>query len=254
MVSILRLATLMGVDFTVVVANVAIWCFRFWCDTPGVKHDLLWLLRFSLWAFRLNFLSFLRDGDYSMPSVAVICALLISFTNGVGLSDWIIRTSEHEDYETASDPQAMRPLVFPCRTSHTRIFPKKHSFSYSYLFVGIPIGWRGSVGSFLSADLNSLAPKTEQSRPVSKSWFSVEAEDHLTRKTHISGLLGKLEAYLKSQVGLRKTASESTLLNTRHREKFQRITPLHTWLPHLDFLVTLSTLSLSGICIITRGS
>ena len=191
----------MGIDFTVVLANIAVWCFRFWCDKPGAKGDLLWLLRFSLWALRLNFLSSLRDGEQPVPIVAVLCPLFISFANGVGLLDWIIKSSEHEDHETVSDSQAMRPLVFPCRTSHTRIFPKKHSFAYSYLFVGIPIGWRGSVGSFLSADLNSLAPKAEQFRIISKSWFSVEAEDHLTRGTHISGLKGKLEAYLTSQVG-----------------------------------------------------
>jgi len=27
----------------------------------------------------------------------------------------------------------VRPVIHPCRTTHTRIFPTKHSFSYSYL-------------------------------------------------------------------------------------------------------------------------
>ncbi|KAL8910450.1 MAG: hypothetical protein Q9171_004244 [Xanthocarpia ochracea] len=36
----------------------------------------------------------------------------------------------------------MKPLLFPSKTSHTRLFPKKHSFTYSYLLVGIPVGWR----------------------------------------------------------------------------------------------------------------
>lgn len=91
----------------------------------------------------------------------------------------------------------LKPLIFPCRTNHTRFFPKRHSFSYSYLFVGIPVGWCGSVGSFLSADVRL----TEESvKSPENAWFSVDSADYLARGESRSGLRGKLDAYLQSQV------------------------------------------------------
>ncbi|KIX00820.1 uncharacterized protein Z518_09885 [Rhinocladiella mackenziei CBS 650.93] len=106
------------------------------------------------------------------------------------------------DYErTTSEDQDDHPLklselgprIFPCRTTHRRLFPSKHSFSYSYLLVGFPIGWRGSAGSLLSSEpgqtgLGSL-----------KTWFSVHAEDYLERGHHVDGLAGKLRDYLRTQ-------------------------------------------------------
>ncbi|MCJ1265726.1 hypothetical protein MMC22_005606 [Lobaria immixta] len=82
------------------------------------------------------------------------------------------------------------------------MFPKKHSFSYSYLFVGIPIGWHGSVRSLLSADLEDCFTATEKTKASLKqqhSWFNVEAADYLERGRHGLGLKGKLDLYLKSQ-------------------------------------------------------
>lgn len=93
----------------------------------------------------------------------------------------------------------LKPLLLPARTTHTRLFPKKHSFSYSYLLVGIPVGWRGAVGSFLSADiLPECIPGNFKSR---KSWFNISAADYLDRGSEDSSLQGKLQSYLKSQVG-----------------------------------------------------
>ena len=89
------------------------------------------------------------------------------------------------------EKNALRPLFFPCRTTHTRLFPKKHSFSYSYLFVGIPVGWQGALGSFLSVDLP---------RKAKNAWFSVDSSDYLERKNGSLSLKGNLEAYLMSQV------------------------------------------------------
>lgn len=88
----------------------------------------------------------------------------------------------------------MKPLLFPSKTCHTRLFPKEHSFTYSYLLVSIPVGWRGVVGSFFSADLplEELSQKSVSKR----SWFSVSAGDYLERGKENLGLRGKLEAYL----------------------------------------------------------
>ena len=90
----------------------------------------------------------------------------------------------------------LKPIIFPCRTSHTRIFPQKHSFSYSYLFVGIPVGWRGRI-SLLTADLKTLPWK---GREPEVGWFNVDSADYLARGDSMYGLRGKLDTYLESQV------------------------------------------------------
>ena len=94
-----------------------------------------------------------------------------------------------------------RPLFFPARTTHTRIFPKVHSFSYSYLLVGIPVGWQGSVGGMLAADQGSRAVKdcTQDGSPGS-GWYTVDAADYLERGNGHLGLHGKLGKFLESQV------------------------------------------------------
>ncbi|KAI0387049.1 hypothetical protein F5Y04DRAFT_75805 [Hypomontagnella monticulosa] len=83
-----------------------------------------------------------------------------------------------------------RPLLFPCRTTHTRLFPKKHSFSYSYLQVGIPVGWTGAAGGMISNDEHNTG---------GKGWYSIDATDYLERGNGHLGLRGKLDAYLQSQ-------------------------------------------------------
>lgn len=100
-------------------------------------------------------------------------------------------------YENNDPGCPMKPVIFPCRTSHVRLFPKKHSFSYSYLFVGIPVGWRGYVTEILSADLKTL-PWTHD--PPMNCWFNVDSADYLARGENMHGLQGKLDDYLESQV------------------------------------------------------
>ena len=200
--STFNLALLMDDGPMVLLANAAIWGYRFWYDRSGAKNDSILVFAFSLWAFRL--FAFPLLVHFTLPAAIVIAISVTFFPLGNALD---VGTScygeEHSDHDTISRWQTMRPLIFPCRTTHTRMFPKKHSFSYSYLFVGIPIGWQGSVGSFLSADLESFSQRTKEYHPASKSklWFSVEAEDHLSRGSHVDGLKGKLDTYLKSEVG-----------------------------------------------------
>ncbi|KAI2779651.1 hypothetical protein F4815DRAFT_178427 [Daldinia loculata] len=83
-----------------------------------------------------------------------------------------------------------RPLLFPCRTTHARLFPKKHTFSYSYLLVGIPVGWTGVAGGMISND--------EYSTGVG-GWYKVDASGYLDRGNGHLGLRGKLDTYLESQ-------------------------------------------------------
>ncbi|KAI1416109.1 hypothetical protein F5Y13DRAFT_206131 [Hypoxylon sp. FL1857] len=83
-----------------------------------------------------------------------------------------------------------RPLLFPCQTTHTRLFPKKHSFVYSYLLVGIPVGWTGAAGGMISNDEHSTG---------ADGWYKINAADYLERGSGHLGLRGKLNAYLESQ-------------------------------------------------------
>ena len=119
--------------------------------------------------------------------VAKVKMLEWDFNNGRYTSQW--------DYNDQWSP--LKPILFPCRTSHTRLFPQKHSFSYSYLLVGIPIGWRGWISSFLTADLKTLPWK---SRKPKIGWFNVDSADYLARGDSVHGLRGKLDTYLESQV------------------------------------------------------
>ena len=126
------------------------------------------------------------------------CLLGLSFLLTYLLSQIFKRygqyTSQYHDNDGLS---ALKPIVFPCRTSHTRLFPQKHSFSYSYLFVGIPVGWRGRVSSLLTADLQNTP--WEGQNPEN-GWFSVDSADYIARGDSMHGLRGKLDTYLESQV------------------------------------------------------
>jgi hypothetical protein len=102
-----------------------------------------------------------------------------------------------------SDEFPVRPIFFPCRTSHVRMFPTKHGFGYSYLLTGVPVGWRGPVGGMISEDdgkerapwylrLLSLDP--------GGAWYTVSGDDYLDRGHVEGGLQGKLRKYLEGQV------------------------------------------------------
>ncbi|KAL0942476.1 uncharacterized protein CTRU02_200362 [Colletotrichum truncatum] len=96
---------------------------------------------------------------------------------------------------------SMRPLLIPARTTHRRTFPEKHEFAYSYLVVGIPVGWKGNYAGMVSSGTGkrswlswiSLASETE------RGWFDVNPADYLERGNGHLGLRGKLDAYLRSQ-------------------------------------------------------
>lgn len=81
----------------------------------------------------------------------------------------------------------LAPQIFPCHTTHARLFPTRHSFTYSYLLVGVPVGWQHDAG-LLSCD---PSPGNK-----SRSWFSVHAEDYLARGGYQGGLRSKLNHFL----------------------------------------------------------
>lgn len=101
---------------------------------------------------------------------------------------------------TTPDNSLLKPLFFPCTTKHVRLTPKPHSFVYSYLWVGIPVPWKGSSGGMISADdckqrswflsMFSLTPEN--------AWYTVNGDDYLGRGE--GTLSQKLQDYLRTQV------------------------------------------------------
>ncbi|KPM36445.1 hypothetical protein AK830_g10121 [Neonectria ditissima] len=91
------------------------------------------------------------------------------------------------------------PLLIPSRTSHTRFFPKKHSFAYSYLVVGVPVGFSGSTNGMISADLSDTPSSWLSFITGRRAWFDVDPADYLQRGDADLGLRGKLDNYLRSQ-------------------------------------------------------
>jgi DUF1365 family protein len=94
----------------------------------------------------------------------------------------------HGHRRTAPIEEALLPpLLIPSKTTHSRMFPQKHSFEYSYLFVGVPVGMAGRTSKALSVD---------GSPP---SWFNIKASDYLFRGTEVLSLAEKLKIYLDKQ-------------------------------------------------------
>ncbi|KAI1053670.1 hypothetical protein LB507_007182 [Fusarium sp. FIESC RH6] len=91
-----------------------------------------------------------------------------------------------------------RPRLIPSHTTHTRLFPRKHSFSYSQLSVGVPVDYSGNVNGFISNNEPSLLTQLRRLfRP--DAWFYVNPTDHLRRQHSPRGLRGKLYSYLESE-------------------------------------------------------
>ena len=187
------------------------WILRFRYGCLSKQNELVWL--FCLLFLAYNFVIlwdkvhiFLREGWRSAVISDQWIGILLIYCIGVGGTSLIRQRQIHSKTEIREPTtqrknlvtnDLLKPLLFPCRTSHTRIFPKKHSFSFSYLFVGIPVGWRESAGTLLSADLKSLPCNGRRSWGA---WFSVESADHLERGDSVHGLRGKLESFLETQV------------------------------------------------------
>ena len=177
---------------------------RFLDSTVSIL-SIRWIAFFGLMYFEDEVLQAAFRAWLSIPPALLLGFSAFGFLIFILGQSWSKQASKRKEASCVArnkhgeDDSIFRPLMFPSRTTHTRFFPKKHSFSYSYLLVGIPIGWRGVVNSFLSADLqNECSLEDATSKPA---WFQVNAADYLERGGSSLGLRGKLEKYLKSQVG-----------------------------------------------------
>ncbi|KAI0472856.1 hypothetical protein GGR56DRAFT_586101 [Xylariaceae sp. FL0804] len=149
----------------------------------GSLGDAVLLAACTLWKRGLpGFAAFLNSTGHIWLPASLVVAVTLAVLKTVQLR------SQVGSQPSWTGPD--RPLLFPCQTTHTRLFPKKHSFDYSYLLVGVPVGWSGVAGSMISTD------GQEQS---GKGWFHIDPADYLERgKCHL-GLRGKLDEYLDSQ-------------------------------------------------------
>lgn len=94
-------------------------------------------------------------------------------------------------------------LLLPCRTTHTRLSPKSHTFSYAYFVVGVPVGYRGNAANMVSVGVehaSGWASWFSSSSQVQKGWFDVDASDYLQRQSEELTLREKLDNYLQTQV------------------------------------------------------
>ncbi|ORY08338.1 hypothetical protein BCR34DRAFT_589999 [Clohesyomyces aquaticus] len=89
-------------------------------------------------------------------------------------------------------PSWLKPLLFPCKTTHARTFPKRHAFAYSYLLYGIPV-----IPS--SAKLNNPEISSRTDKVQGKWWLHVRAEDYLGRGHRELGFFEKLKMTLRDE-------------------------------------------------------
>ena len=231
---------------------VALWLYRTSRADPTATSDLLALLFVELWNVpwknipltpRCTAMWCSDPVTWQVLALLGICASLA----GIGVR-WEQRHQE-SDLETIPeiepfDDDFLQPMLHPCRTTHTRLFPNKHSFSYSYLLVGIPVGWRGSIGSALAVDTQILPPRKRH-----RSWFHVKGADYLERDGSDLDLKAKLASYLQSQVNPQILHDLATKL-IPNRAKIQVTIHTSTLSPPQDFWATLLTQFPSGICIL----
>ena len=83
--------------------------------------------------------------------------------------------------------------IFPCQTTHVRMFPKKHAFRYSYLQCGYPIVPDATT-------VGGIDFSVGRDRYLGSWWLRARADDHLDRGNGHLGFYGKLKMYLREQV------------------------------------------------------
>jgi DUF1365 family protein len=177
------------------------WAIRVFVDDGTWSQDLTLMLVlhavYAVWAGLWSIPRIYNSISTSYSDDAMqIYILLFSMLGVCGLSaGGIVHRGNHlEEREfhgrkrTAPIEEALLPpLLIPSKTTHSRMFPQKHSFEYSYLFVGVPVGMSGRTNKALSVD---------GSPP---SWFNIKASDYLFREMEDLSLAEKLKIYLDKQ-------------------------------------------------------
>ncbi|KAH0352085.1 DUF1365-domain-containing protein, partial [Aureobasidium melanogenum] len=156
-----------------------------------------------------------------------VFAFLILLMIFAGLITW---RGEAEPYQAAPEQtdespteQLIPPLLLPGRTTHSRMFPQKHSFAYSYFSVGVPVNFKGCAGSMLSSNLDLLPPSRRR-----RGWFDVNASDYLYRGGEERGLEARLRCYLRGE-GIQDEAWSFAYLVTAPKFLGYSFNPVSFW-------------------------
>ncbi|KAJ5199796.1 hypothetical protein N7472_005000 [Penicillium cf. griseofulvum] len=127
-------------------------------------------------------------------------ALLITTLALAGLLVWVLLGSRRLISTTKSPKRVIgRPLLFPATLTHTRVSPVKNKFCHRVFFVGIPIGFRGQIGPFLSIDQDDSTLRHTKLLRQLFTWFSFDPVRYLQRGDNAFGLRDKLDRFLRSQ-------------------------------------------------------
>lgn len=163
----------------------------------------------------------MKTADIPVSTSAVIAGLLSAVSLGL-LARVVFARAAPADPWTGSG----KPMLFPCTTTHTRKFPEKHSFVYSYLVVGIPVGWSGVSGGGM---ISMTAPGELAVEKQRKGWFHVDAGDYLERGSSHLGLRGKMDAHLRDAHGIDPAAYPHAYLVTAARFLGYHFNPVSFW-------------------------
>lgn len=168
----------------------------FWYHVTHRQSDLAIIVICLAWNLRCSIIPLcyeLASSTLVLGSVALTAIVSI----GLQLFGHIWKLRASVDESQSGTPSA---YLIPCRVTHNREHPKKHAFSYSYLTVGIPVGYRGNVNGMISVDDPDVSTTWLSKIWRARSWFRVDAADYLERGNNKLGLRAKLDKYLISQV------------------------------------------------------
>ncbi|PVH97991.1 hypothetical protein DM02DRAFT_532040 [Periconia macrospinosa] len=121
-----------------------------------------------------------------------------------------------------SDLDYPQPLIFPSRTTHTRLFPQKHSFGYNYLLCGYPIVPTGTTVE--GEDISD-----GKDRDIGFQWLRVRAKDYLKRGQDSLGFYAKLQSFLREKQGVEDVEWSYAYLVTAPRILRYAFNPVSFW-------------------------
>ncbi|KAK4075388.1 uncharacterized protein Triagg1_4509 [Trichoderma aggressivum f. europaeum] len=167
----------------------------FWYRVTHRQSDVVIIVICLAWNLRCSLIPIFYELARSRLNLgSVVLTAIVSI--GLQLFRYAIWKWRRVDETQRNTPST---YLIPCRVTHSREHPKEHAFSYPYLTVGIPIGYRGNVNGMISVDDHDASTSWLSKIWRARGWFRVDAADYLERGNNKLGLRAKLDTYLRSQ-------------------------------------------------------
>lgn len=176
---------------------------RVWCDDRKVLQDCLFFgaLTGLILRNKISEAIFMRRDVLARNTESLVISGVAAIIVLVAFGYIFGNNDEEQKAHPAHLPEGARPwtmdhpksFLIPCRTTHTRIFPKKHGFGYNYLLCGFPIVPAGTT-------LEEMDLPGRKDVFLGTWWLHIRAEDYLTRGQGSLGFYGKLQVYLREKV------------------------------------------------------